>query len=161
MALTDPMRGPKYFLHRLLLVFPSICWFCSHPCRPGNYTLYKTFVIKSAHGIFKSLLKNWSFMAKYEILSTVQYKLSMVLFSRGLPHSFILVFEVHLQNILPSGCGEKTMPCEGQRECAAALAARRRVEKAFEACRSEEDESPGPAHCDIITTQLPLQHKEA
>lgn len=107
------------------------------------------------------LLKNWYFMAKYETPSTVQYKLSMVLFSRGLPHSFILVFEVHLQNILPSGCGEKTMPCEGQRECAAALAARRRVEKAFEACRSEEDESPGPAHCDIITTQLPLQHKEA
>lgn len=92
LALTDPMRGPKYFLHRLLLVFPPIRWFCSHPCRPGNYMLYKTFVIKSAHGIFKGLLKNWSFMAKYETLSTVQYKLSMVLFSRGLLHSFILVF---------------------------------------------------------------------
>lgn len=74
-------------------------------------------------------------MAKYEILSTIQYKLSMVLFSRGLPHSFILVFVVHLQNISPSGCGEKTVLCEGRSECAAALAARRRVEKALEACK--------------------------
>lgn len=53
------------------------------------------------------------------------------------------------------------MLSEGQRECAAALAARGRAEKAFEACRSDEDESPGPAHFDIITTQLPLQRKDA
>lgn len=45
-----------------------------------------------------------------------------------------------LQNFLPSGCGERTTLCQGQGECAAALAAHRRVEKAFEACRSEEDE---------------------
>lgn len=76
-------------------------------------------------------------------------------------HSFFLMQEVYLQSFSPSGCGERTTLREGQGECDAALAAHRRAEKAFEACRSEEDESPGPAHFDIIATQLPSQHAEA
>lgn len=128
---TDSTRAPKSSPLWPLLVFPSIFLLVLFT------SVRKTFIFKPPDGTF--------FKKKIE--------LAFVFLS-----SSLLVFEVHLQNIFPpSGCGEKTPLRQGQRECAAASAARRRLEKGVWSLqeRVQEDESPGPAHFDILATQLP------